>query len=195
MRRHAGPGGAVQRPAFRRGHRTVWPAAAVAGVVRRLLRQPRGRCVRPVPRPARVFGAGRARRRHVLRERWRHADGHHYRVRILSHAQPGAGQWHPAAGDDHRVASVAQDLPARRRLVRRVRQLRAVRRRVDVQRRVRLLVYTGDQRPDVQRNRRSVHAGKKTTADGQRDGRCCRRSSVSLRFYSCCGNFTACSCG
>lgn len=156
VRRLAGPRGAVQRSTVRRGHRPVRPAAAAARLVRRLRRQPRGRRVRPVPRPPRAAGAGHAGRRHVLRQHRHHAAGHHHRVRVLPHQQPGAGQRHHATGHDHRVAGVAEDLPADRGRVRRAHELRAVRRRVRVQRGVCVPVHTGDQGQDVQGDRNHV---------------------------------------
>lgn len=156
VRRHAGSRSAVQRPAFRRGHQPVRPAAAAARLVRRLRLEPRGRRVRPVPRPSRTAGAGHAGRRHVLRQHRDHAAGDHDRVRVLPHQQPGAGQRRHAAGHDHRVAGVAQDLPAHRGRLRRAHELCAVRRRLRVQRGVRLPVHTGDPGQDVQGDRDDV---------------------------------------
>lgn len=162
VRRNASHGRPVQRLSGRHDHRQVRSVAAVARLVDRVQRQPRGRRLRAVPRTPKATGSSGPDRCHVLRERRHYADRVHQRVRVLSHPLPGPGQQHLAAGHYRRVAGVAQDLPAHLRPVWGVRQLHAVFHRRGIRRGVRVPVHSGNQGQNVRRDRGVVQAKPKS---------------------------------
>lgn len=178
VRRHTGPDSVGRRSGIRRDRRPARPTAVVVSIVRRLRRQPsRGR-VWPILRRPRHVDTVRAGCRRVLRQRRAHATGHHHRVRVLSHTQPGTGQLHHAVHHDRRVVGVVENLPAHHRFVRVVRQLCAVRSRCGVQYRFRLPARTRNERQNIQRDRIDVRCSGGTARNCKKIVR--RRSNLTL---------------